>query len=95
MSDDREHKVRERAHAIWQREGEPHGRHDEHWHQANREIDEEHGSAQNAVAQTPVAEDGAATEAAPKRRKRTAAETPATEKPAPKRRTTKKADPAA
>jgi hypothetical protein len=33
-----EHKVRERAHAIWEREGRPEGKHDDHWHQAQREL---------------------------------------------------------
>lgn len=38
---DREERVRQRAHEIWQREGGSHGRHDEHWHQAQREIEAE------------------------------------------------------
>lgn len=41
MQEEREAVLRERAHAIWQREGEPHGRHEEHWHQAVRELDQE------------------------------------------------------
>jgi hypothetical protein len=31
-------RVRTRAYAIWEREGRPHGRHHEHWHQAESEI---------------------------------------------------------
>jgi hypothetical protein len=38
-----ENKIRERAYAIWEREGRPHGRHDDHWHQASTE--QEDGSA--------------------------------------------------
>lgn len=38
MNDDREHKVRERAYALWETEGRPSGRHDEHWHRASSEI---------------------------------------------------------
>jgi hypothetical protein len=38
MSDDREHKVRERAYALWETEGRPSGRHEEHWHRANSEF---------------------------------------------------------
>lgn len=41
MTGDREQKIRERAHAIWQDEGQPHGRHDDHWDQASREFDAE------------------------------------------------------
>lgn len=31
-------KIRERAHAIWEREGRPEGRHDDHWRQAQQEL---------------------------------------------------------
>lgn len=34
-------RVRERAYAIWEREGRPEGRHIDHWRQAAREIAEE------------------------------------------------------
>ena len=36
-----EHKVRERAHDIWEREGRPEGRHEEHWRQAQQELADE------------------------------------------------------
>ena len=36
-----EQRIRERAHDIWQREGRPEGRHDQHWEQARREIEAE------------------------------------------------------
>lgn len=39
--DDREQKIRERAHAIWEQAGRPDGRHDDHWDQARREVDGE------------------------------------------------------
>ncbi|TCL68293.1 DUF2934 family protein [Rhizobium sp. BK251] len=32
--------VRRRAHAIWERDGRPEGKHDEHWLQAEHEIDQ-------------------------------------------------------
>ncbi len=38
-SDDREGLVRERAYRIWEEEGAPHGRDNEHWRQAERELD--------------------------------------------------------
>jgi Protein of unknown function (DUF2934) len=31
-------RVEERAYAIWNAEGQPHGRHEEHWSTAEREI---------------------------------------------------------
>jgi hypothetical protein len=44
--DDHIEKVRRRAHAIWLDQGMVHGRDQEHWHEAEREIEaEEAGSA--------------------------------------------------
>ena len=40
MTDDREEKIRRRAHELWQQEGQPDGRPDDHWYQAEREIDQ-------------------------------------------------------
>jgi len=31
-------RIERRAHEIWEREGKPHGKHDEHWAQAEAEI---------------------------------------------------------
>ena len=39
MTDDREDKIRRRAHELWQQAGQPDGRPDDHWYQAEREID--------------------------------------------------------
>ncbi len=36
---DREHKIRQRAYGIWEEEGHPHGREQEHWHRAMREVE--------------------------------------------------------
>jgi hypothetical protein len=36
--DDLHSKIRERAHEIWEREGRPDGRAEEHWSQAEREL---------------------------------------------------------
>lgn len=33
--------IRERAYRIWQEEGEPHGRHEEHWARAEQEAQED------------------------------------------------------
>ncbi|MCF3935304.1 DUF2934 domain-containing protein [Acuticoccus sp. M5D2P5] len=35
---DHEQRIRERAYAIWKRDGQPDGRHSEHWNQAEREL---------------------------------------------------------
>jgi DUF2934 family protein len=34
-------RIERRAYAFWQAEGQPHGRHDEHWHRAAWQIDAE------------------------------------------------------
>ena len=41
MNDQREQRIRERAHQIWEREGRPDGQEQSHWDRASREIDEE------------------------------------------------------
>ncbi len=41
MESDRERLVRERAYAIWEREGRPTGRAEAHWFQALRELQTE------------------------------------------------------
>lgn len=41
MNEDREQQIRDRAYALWQRDGEPEGRDAEHWEQACRELEEE------------------------------------------------------
>jgi hypothetical protein len=33
-----EHVIRERAHALWEQEGRPQGREEEHWHRAMLEL---------------------------------------------------------
>jgi hypothetical protein len=38
---DLQERIRERARSIWEREGRPEGRHDEHWRQAEKEISDE------------------------------------------------------
>lgn len=36
---DRDQQVRERAYALWEQGGGEHGRHEEHWTQAEQEVD--------------------------------------------------------
>jgi hypothetical protein len=50
MQDDREHRIRERAHALWEQAGRPEGRHDEHWRQASQEIGEGSGQQQGGTS---------------------------------------------
>jgi hypothetical protein len=35
---DKEHEIRARAYRIWEEEGQPHGRADDHWHRAASEL---------------------------------------------------------
>jgi hypothetical protein len=37
-----EEKIKMRAYEVWEREGRPDGRHDEHWHQAEKDAAEGH-----------------------------------------------------
>ncbi|CAO3427137.1 DUF2934 domain-containing protein [Azospirillum argentinense] len=78
---DRAERVRRRAHDIWERDGRPDGRHDEHWAQAEAEVDDEI----RAERQSEETE-SSASDASPKRRsKPTAAKTvPAKPKATPK-----------
>lgn len=38
---DREHRIRERAYEIWERQGKADGDHERHWQEASSEIDSE------------------------------------------------------
>jgi hypothetical protein len=40
MSEDKRQQIRERAHQIWEQAGRPDGKEVDHWHQAEREIDD-------------------------------------------------------
>lgn len=41
VTDDRQERIRQRAHAIWEQAGRPDGAHQQHWDQATAEIDGE------------------------------------------------------
>ena len=47
-SADRQRRVEQRAYEIWEREGRPHGKHDEHWHRAAEEVERESGGRSGA-----------------------------------------------
>lgn len=36
-------RIRDRAYDLWERDGRPEGRHDDHWHQARRELEGDGG----------------------------------------------------
>jgi hypothetical protein len=56
MSDERQRRIERRAHEIWQREGRPEGRADQHWRLATAEIDEEDAAAAVTASALPVPE---------------------------------------
>ena len=58
MTADRNARIEERAYHLWLEEGRPHGRHDEHWHRAERELIEEEASRRGGAPVT-ASPDGA------------------------------------
>ena len=54
MSDTREDRVRQRAHEIWLREGQPEGQDERHWAAAEAEIDAEAAAKPKKAAKTPA-----------------------------------------
>jgi hypothetical protein len=56
VTDDRQERIRRRAHAIWEQAGRPEGAHHEHWEQATAEVDGEAAKPKaKAVAKKSVA----------------------------------------
>ena len=57
-----ERRIRDRAYAIWEREGRPKGKDRQHWEQATRELDAERDPARQVEAPSddPPGEAGAA-----------------------------------
>ena len=84
MRSDREERIRQRAYAIWQSEGHTHGREEEHWHRAEREIAAEEAEPNKAPRRAPRPKQAPAEKSAavsPARSRSTGTETRA-EKPA-------------
>lgn len=52
-----EERIRQRAYALWQNAGEPHGDSDAHWHQARNEIDAESAALDGELADSFPASD--------------------------------------
>jgi Protein of unknown function (DUF2934) len=72
MRSDREERIKQRAYAIWQSEGHRHGRHEDHWHRAEREIAAEEAEPSGAPRRAS-------------RSRKAASEKSAAAKPAPSR----------
>ena len=64
---DKETRIRERAYRIWQEEGEPAGKAEEHWDKARRQVEDEDGAGAPADQKKPAVR-------RPSRRKKTPAE---------------------
>jgi hypothetical protein len=41
VNTEKQKRIEERAYLFWEAEGQPHGRHEEHWHKAARQIETE------------------------------------------------------
>ena len=55
MADDREERIRQRAYDLWQREGAPEGRDQDHWHEAVAPIDAEMAEGNEVAPGTAAA----------------------------------------
>ena len=90
MTGDIERRIRERAYEIWESEGRPHGRSDDHWKQARAEFSEASAEAQQASAASNDPVSGSAVK--PGRTRSVAAEgSPKPDRAATRRTTTPKA----
>ncbi|SRR4051812_4079781 len=70
MTTDRNARIEERAYHIWLEEGRPHGRHDEHWHRAERELIEEESRLRGNPAKSQGADEAKADQPAARPRAR-------------------------
>jgi len=69
VTDDRQERIRRRAHAIWEQAGRPEGAHQQHWDQATAEIDGEKSKPKAKAARTKgkaAAKDGRSKDTKPK-----------------------------
>jgi hypothetical protein len=41
LNTEKQKRIEQRAYLFWEAEGQPHGRHEEHWHRAARQIEVE------------------------------------------------------
>ena len=52
MRSEREERIKQRAYELWQSEGHGHGRHEDHWHRAERDIAAEEAGSGGARRRT-------------------------------------------
>lgn len=45
MDQEKHQRIEQRAYALWQAEGQPEGRHEEHWQRAMRELEAEEATS--------------------------------------------------
>lgn len=70
MTDDRQERIRNRAHQLWLQERQPAGHHERHWHQAAADVDQEDAAGKSAAKKPTRKATGAAkAKAAPKEAK--------------------------
>ena len=76
MLQEREEQIRQRAHEIWEAEGRPEGRHEEHWARAEASLAEAERPqrARKPKAATAPRANAEAGEAAPRKRARAKAD---------------------
>jgi hypothetical protein len=67
---DQEDHVRKRAHAMWEKEGRPHGKEKEHWERALQELRSEEERASSIVATKKKKKPPAGTGSSNEKRKR-------------------------
>lgn len=83
MTDDRHDRVSRRAYELWQEEGGEHGRHEDHWHRASRELEETAAAPDGTTLTVPAPAVPDAPEAAKPARKRAAPKPKAEVAPTP------------
>jgi hypothetical protein len=68
---DDEDRIRRHAYAIWEAEGRPDGRHEEHWQRAVQEIAAERTGGASARAEPEASQGGAVPSASPPKQRTT------------------------
>ena len=97
MRSDREERIRQRAYALWQSEGHRHGRHEDHWHRAEREIAAEEagpGGAPRRASRPQKTASKKSADATPARSRSATSETRGEKPAAPRKPSTRSRQPA-
>lgn len=74
--DDKDQKIRDRAYALWEADGQQHGRDQDHWDEARRQVEAELAERSDEAAEDsdhPQTIDAERSSAKPSRRRKTAA----------------------